>query len=178
MADVRRARYAYSNRTAGEGMFITKGSPKADIAKLFMRMVASDDAAKTIAEKANGNSAYMTTQNAYSQYTFVKDASKLFTGGYATGYRNQAQGYRLAMGKTQNAMYNPHLPTYIFGLANSASIYDGNGGLSGNTTAVYEALAADILAKEQNSLATGFDSWKTTGTDRISTYKTILGYTK
>ena len=178
MAEVRRARYAYSNRTLSEQMVITKGSTKADIAKLFMRMIASDDAAKTIAEKANGNSAYMTTQNTYSQYTFVKDASKIFTGGYAKGYQNKSTGYRLAIGAIGNAAKQPHLPTYFAGLANAESIYDGNGGKSDKTVKVYKDQAKAVVDAEKAFLAEKLAGWKTTYAERIAEYKTIFGYTK
>ena len=177
MADVRRARYAYSMRTISEQMVIAKGSPKVDICKLFMRMIASDDGAKTIAEKANGNSAYLSSANTYSQYTFVKDASKIYTSGYAKGYRNQARGYRFAMGKTQNGFGAAvHITSYIAGLANSESIYDGQGGMSGKPVSVYRALAQTILESEANAMTTGFADWKTQNADRIATYAAIPGY--
>ncbi len=176
MAEVRRARYAYSDRTADSQMVITKDTPNADICKLFMRMIASDDGAQTIAEYANGSSAYMTAANTYSEYTFVKDASKIHANNYATAHVNRAKGYRYAVGITQNVVFTNHIPDYIAYLVNPESIYDGNGGMSGKTVQVYKDLAATIVANEAEALTTKFDGWKTQNVDRIEKYRYIFGY--
>ncbi len=176
MAEVRRARYAYSDRTADSQMVITKGTPKADICELFMRMIASNDAAQLISQHASGNSAYMTTANTYSQYTFVKDASKIHTNAYATAHSNQAKGYRFAMEKTNNSFTVPNIPIYFAGLANAESIYDGYGYMSGRSVQVYKDSAATLVARETEMLSDLFDAWKTENANRIATYKQIWGY--
>lgn len=181
VVEVRRARYAYSIRTSSEQMVIAKGSPKADIAKLFMRMVASDDAAKTIAEKANGNSAYMTSTNTYSKHKFVQDASKIFTNSYATGYANKAKGYRLAVGKNGNTFKFNHVPFYIAGLASWESIYTAEGGLSGKPASVYKTLALQMYNDEKAFVQAEYTKeggWKALNSARIEEYRTILGYNK
>lgn len=174
--EVRSARYVYSDRTAsGSHMVITKGSPKKDICELFIRMVASDDAAKTMADKANANSAFLTEKNTLSQHKFVQDASLIAIGGYATAHSNKAEGYRYALGRNQNSFFYSHIPAYIAGLQNATSIYDGNGGMSGKTVAeTYHALAADMLAKESAALAEQLADWKTNNADRVEKYREIM----
>ena len=175
--EVRRARYAYSDRTSGNQMVITKGTPKADICKLFMRMIASDDGAQVISEKANGTSAYMTSVNTYSDYTFVNEASKIHTNAYATAHSNQAKGYRYAVGITQNTVFTGHIIDYIVNYVNAGSIYTRNGDMNGLTVGdAYGPLVNHILYEEKQRLEHEFDVWKTQNAVRIEKYKQIWGY--
>lgn len=176
MAEVRRARFVYTNRTSGHEMVITKGSTKADICKLFMRMIASDDAAATIATEANAISAYTQTPNTTHQYKFVQAISTIATEKYAVAVNNDASGYRYALGKTQNAFFQAHLPSYICNLKDSKSIYNTDGTMSGETVeSAYHTLAQSIFDSEKKALTENFASWKSLNAERAETYKTLWG---
>lgn len=72
--------------------FITKGSTKAHIAALFLRMMASDDYAETFMETANGVSPYASRIVAESQYQFSNSAKDLSANQHyrAINFRVQA----------------------------------------------------------------------------------------
>lgn len=57
--------------------YIAKDTPVADIAKLFLRMLASEDAAKVMSKYAMG-SAYAQADILQSDYPFIKNAKNIF----------------------------------------------------------------------------------------------------
>ena len=74
--------------------FITKNSDKKDIAALVLRMMASDDFAKTFMEKANGSSPYVTGLSVQTPYTFVKDSQNIANNSYFRAINSRIQGIR------------------------------------------------------------------------------------
>lgn len=173
--EVRRARYVYSNRTSGHEVVITKDSTKRDICELFIRMMASDDATAMIAEQANANSAYILTPNTTHKYEFVQAASRIAATPYAYACSNTATGYKYVLGRTSSSptLSVGHIAAHIAGLADSLSIYNGEGGLSGNPVSVYADLAKTIQEKEIKFYQDNISNWETTNSERIEVYREL-----
>ena len=74
--------------------FITKGSDKAHIAALFLRMMASDDYAETFMRTANGVSPYASEIVAQSQYQFSNSAKALSGNQHYRAINFRVQGLR------------------------------------------------------------------------------------
>ncbi len=94
VADARGLNYS---RGIESQCFITKGSDKKDITALFLRMMASDDCAETMAKEANATSAFTQSINTYAEFDFVKNASKMAVNKYAKPYRWATGGLRKKM---------------------------------------------------------------------------------
>ena len=74
--------------------FITKDSPKKDIAALVLRMMASDDFAETFMKRANATTPYTTNIQLKSNYAFVNAAKNLSTNIYYRTITNRFEGLR------------------------------------------------------------------------------------
>ena len=139
-----------------------------------MRMIASDDAAQTLANTANVVSAYTTEANTTHTYEFVRAASRIRTGGYAMAASNDAKGYRDALAMTRNTVYASHITSHIATLADTLSIYNGRGGMSGYTTQVYKDLAATLLENERQALIEQLPTWKNNNSERVELYRQLF----
>ena len=175
--DIRRARGVYSDRmTSGSTLLITKGvsGVKKEICETFIRFMASDDAARVMAESANATSAYMQEENTYSNYRFVKDASKIAVHKYASPAANKSTGQRYVLGQTGNFLKNGHITSVIVGRADAKSIYDGKGGRHAtNTTAVYRELAVALQKEEADHLKANIATWEASKQAVIARYTQI-----
>ena len=172
--DIRRARYVYSNRTTSNLMLMTKDTPKREICELFMRMIASDDAAKTLANTANVVSAYTKEPNTTHEYEFVRAASRIRTSEYATAKSNHSFGYRNALGRTSTVAFTSHIPAYIAAFSDALSIYNGHGGMSGYTVQIYKDFAAKMLQNEKTALEEQFPTWKDFNSARVELHRELL----
>ncbi len=74
--------------------YITKGSSVADIAKLFLRMLASDEAATIFNEKAYAISPYAAQGKTDTQYTFVNNVAKVVNNANTWSVQSTATGLR------------------------------------------------------------------------------------
>ena len=115
--------------TANTNMMITKGSDKKDIAALFCRMIASEDAAATIFATANSNSAYSSAQRENTQYSFLNGAAKIINRADAIIVDKDASGFRKTMGVTTITPLKGHLQgalsVYSVGYYKSGAITPG-----------------------------------------------------
>ena len=68
--------------------YIVNDSPNADIAKLFLRMAASDDFGKLFNDTANASSAYATVNNVDGEYAFVNGVAKVVNNPEAWAVSN------------------------------------------------------------------------------------------
>lgn len=84
--------------------YIAKGSEKKDIAALVLRMMASDDFARTFMEKANGSSPYTQGITVETPYNFVKGAQAVAANSYFRAINSRIQGLRYAVLKNDTMM--------------------------------------------------------------------------
>ncbi len=155
---IAKARGLNYNRGIEHQCFITKGSTKKDIAALFLRMLASDDCAETIARTANSTSAYASGVNEYSDKAFVVNASKIPVNKYATPYRWQSSGLR-KMGTIGKLFPKSGdiLPTIYL---KTNTMFDKKGGLAADKTfTVYTDAAKAKQTEEYNFAKEQWKSW-------------------
>ena len=152
--EVARARGVTYARGPEHVAYITKGSPKKEIASLFLRMMSSDDFGETFSRVANGTSPYCAKVNTTSPYKFVRNASKIPANQYFSlvsrfgslkGYRGQISmgGNLLGLFTTED-----HIPDYI-SAESTASMYTELGTRNGSTESVYTTAAEKFLAEEK-----------------------------
>lgn len=156
--EIAAARGVYYNRGTEHEAYITKDSPNKDIAALFLRMLASDDCAATIAEYANASSSYAKTENTWTQYKFTKQASKVTTSQYAVVVRGENSGFRKSLQISPLFTSVSHIPSKI--AQQAFSIYDGKGGLiAGKTYADYRTQAIAMQNTEKTKAEQSWTTW-------------------
>ena len=162
--EVARARGVTYARGPEHVAYITKGSPKKDIASLFLRMMSSDDFGETFSRVANGTSPYCAKENTTSPYKFVRNASKIPANRYFSlvsqfgalkGYRGQLGGSLLGLFTTES-----HIPDYITA-ESTASIYTELGTRNDLTESVYTTAAEKFLAEEKANVIKNWNDYKT-----------------
>ncbi len=155
------ARGLHYSRGIESQCFITKGSTKKDIAALFLRMMASDDCAKTIAEEANGTSMYANTVNENAKYDFVKQASKLSVNEYAKPYRFFSNGLRKKMGIGTMFPKEGSNFLYLIYKAPTHTVFDAEKGtLKSNASwDVYAEKAAELQKDEYDNVKKNWATW-------------------
>ena len=87
--------------------YIAKGSTKKEIAALLLRMMASDDFARTFMEKANGSNPYSTGITVDTEYQFVKSAQRITANSYFRAINSRIQGLRYEV-LASDSMMPPH----------------------------------------------------------------------
>ncbi len=103
------ARACYYERK-DHNAYITSSSNVKDIAKLFLRMVASDDFGDLFNETAYAYAPYSRNNNNESEYSFVNDCFKIVKRKGAWGVSNlDATGLRLAANISLYAPYGPEI---------------------------------------------------------------------
>ena len=158
-AEVARARGVSFSRGVEHIAYITKDTPKKDIASLFYRMMASDDFGRTFSELANGATPYYAEENTTSEYSFVRNASKITSNRYFSLISSGARGYRKLLNLNQMFTTQTHIPDYISS-RNSASIFDTRGGMSGESVAIYATLARGLQTEEFNNVKNNWSNYK------------------
>ena len=160
--EVARARGVTYSRGMEHVAYITKNTPKKDIASLFLRMMSSDDFGETFSRTANGTSPYCAQENTTSPYKFVRNASKIPANQYFSlvsqfgsvkGYRGEIGGKLLSMFTTKS-----HIPDYITA-DSTASIYTEDGTRNGLTESVYTDAAANFLANEKSNVMKNWNDY-------------------
>ena len=84
--------------------YIAKGSTKKEIAALVLRMMASDDFARTFMETANGSSPYTQGVKVETPYNFVKNAQSVAANSYFRAINSRIQGLRYEVLRTDIMM--------------------------------------------------------------------------
>lgn len=172
--EVRRARCTYFSRMESSTIVMTKGTTKRDICELFIRMIASDDAAAVISEQANATSAYEISPNTQNKYAYVRQASAVTSNPYAVGIEGSSKGYRHVLGKSANdVLWTGHIASHIVTTRDTKSIYDGNGGLSGENVNVYREFAQSIQQKELKFYQDNIATWERDNAEMIEIYRAI-----
>ena len=155
---VRNARLTYNTAsTQTTTMAITKGSDKKDIAALFCRMLASDDAAKTIAQFANAASAFSKTPITDSQYAFVNHASAYMNHPEAIPVTHRIKGLRKSMGVEARTPLKGHLQAAIATL--TQNYYNGGQIVSGASITVYDTVAKAAQQAEYDFAKQNWANW-------------------
>ncbi len=101
--------YTY-NRTGQHTALISAKSDKKEICELFLRMCASDDGAKLIAQKTYASNPFTGSVYSDSEYVFLREADKVANNVYKTVLNAQARGYRAEIGLSE---IFPQTGTYI-----------------------------------------------------------------
>ena len=160
--EIARARGVTYSRGMEHIAYITKNSPKKDIASLFLRMMSSDDFGETFSRTANGTSPYCAKENTTSPYKFVRNASKIPSNQYFSlvsqfsslkGYRGEIGGKLLNMFTTHS-----HIPDYITA-ESTASMYTEDGTRNGKTESVYTEAAEKFLAAEKANVVKNWEDY-------------------
>lgn len=155
------ARGLYWSRGEEHGCYITKGSTKKEIAALFLRMMASEDCAQSMAELANATSAYTHTVQTDAEYKFVQQASYITANenaypiidGSVQGYRKKLQAGSGRLATTS------HEPSTI--VQKDITIYDGEGHiLAGMDYSYYREQAQAMQAADYATAQTRWTEWK------------------
>ncbi len=84
--------------------YLTKGSTKASVAKLFLRMLCSNDFGKVFNETAYGASVYADSNTIESEYPFVNGVSKVINGQSAWMVNNA---------RNVGLRFNANIQTYV-----------------------------------------------------------------
>ncbi len=92
------ARGIYYNRGVEHTAYITKDAQAKDVAALFLRYIASDDAARLILEETNATTCFTSNIEADSQYAFVNQAAQVIKSNTAKAIFRQAGPTSLSMG--------------------------------------------------------------------------------
>ena len=158
--EVARARGTSYSRGVEHLAYITKGSPKKDIASLFLRMMSSDDFGKTFSQTANGATPYY-AEEINSEYAFVRNASKIPANKYFSliSLSTGARGYRSDMNLQSMFTTQSHLPDYISSKS-TASIFTGDAKLNGESIAVYSNAAKNLITEEVSNLKRNWETYK------------------
>ncbi len=140
--------------------YITKGTPKKDIASLFLRMMSSDDFGKTFSATANGATPYY-AEEINSEYAFVRNASKIPANKYFSliSLSTGARGYRSDMNLQSMFTTQSHIPDYISSKS-TASIFTGDAKLNGDSIAVYSNAAKNLITEEVSNLKRNWETYK------------------
>jgi ABC-type glycerol-3-phosphate transport system substrate-binding protein len=145
--------------TANTNMMITKGSTKKDIAALFCRMIASNDAADTIFQYANSNSAYATSVRTNSQYKYLNSVSKVMNRAGAIVIDKDPSGYRKAMGVSSVTPLKGHLQGAL--AVYTAGYYTKGGIADGASLSIYDTDARTAQQAEYQNAKNNWSKWLT-----------------
>ncbi len=151
------ARGIYYSRAIEHRAFIPKDTPKKDLAAKFLRFIAGEGGAQSIAEKAAMTSVFATEENKYSDVSFVKNASKLGVSQYNTPIRFEPTGFRNTIKLTAVFYTQGEFLNKLW--AEGTTSMFANGQLNGSSwEAVYAKNASDRL----DAVYTLFkDNWAT-----------------
>ena len=162
--EVARARGVTYSRGVEHVAYVTKGTPKKDIAGLFLRMMSSDDFGTTFNNRANGTSPYKAEVNTTSKYEFVKNASKIPANRYFSlvSLSTGSQGYRKQLGLTGMFTTQSHVPSYIASTS-TVSIYTEEGGKKADANlGVYTTAAQTFMSAEAANIKKNWETYKAT----------------
>jgi hypothetical protein len=114
--------------------FIPKGSTKANIAALALRMMASDDFAKTFITKANAASPYTNQVAVASSYKFVNQAQALVANQYFSPINSRVSNLKF------NAMQSDWFLPHVANTDMTATL------ITENSSKSYRQLAEELVA--------------------------------
>ena len=158
--EVLQARGIYYSRGVEHMAYIDKNAGAKNVAELFLRMMASDDFAETFAQSANATTPYRKLVNEYSQYDYVKNASKIFVNDNQKVIQwqlNDIKGYRNTIGLGMFTTTS-NLPVMIAGSANLPTMYS-EGKRTENTAQCYKDSATAFLQSEYDNLKKNWSYW-------------------
>lgn len=154
------ARGRYYSRGIEHLAYIDKNAGAKNVAELFLRMMASDDFAETFAKYSNATSPYTKTINEYSEYKFVRNASKIFarTSQSIISQIQDTSGYRAEIGLSNLFTTTTDLAVTVAGMDKIVSMYS-NGTKTGNTAECYRTQAQAFLQNEYDNLKKNWTYW-------------------
>ena len=152
------ARGVYFSRGVEHLAYIPKDAAGADIAKLLLRMFASDDFAPVFAQTTNGTSPYTDSVNTDTSYKFVEEASRVAVNQYARIITSYPTDLRRDLGLMTMFTNFRHIPLEI--VSREVSMFDGNGHIDSNKTRqVYAEAAATMWQEEKDNVSKYWDQW-------------------
>ena len=148
--------YTY-NRTNSHVAFISNKSEKKDICELFLRMCASDDGARLIAEKTYASNPFTGSVYSDSEYEFLREADRVANNIYKTVLNAEARGYRAEIGLSE---IFPQTGTYLQNeiVNDQKTIYNDYGEVVGSKS-VYDQAASDRANLIVSHARDNWDKW-------------------
>ncbi|MBR3864150.1 MAG: hypothetical protein IKJ19_03405 [Clostridia bacterium] len=158
--EVARARGVSYSRGVEHIAYITKGTPKKEIAAKLLRMMASDDFGKTFTRLANGATPYYAEVITDSEYAFVNNSSKIPANNYFSLISARANGYRFQLLGTNaefTSIAQGHIPNHVVTTLN-AGVYK-NGEKIGSIDEYFTA-ATTLLNNEYQNVVNNWQAFK------------------
>ncbi|MGN1061710.1 MAG: hypothetical protein ACI4RO_01155 [Candidatus Scatosoma sp.] len=139
--------------------YITKDSPNKEIAALLLRMMASDDFAKTFVKYANSATPYANIESLSEdvEYKFVRQAFNIATNPYISSISSFYSGIRSQLVNTQLPGVT-HIASSIY--QQIVSVYDGQGGkIDGADISVYKTAANKMMYDSYTLAQKNWNEW-------------------
>ena len=155
--EVATARGTYYSRGIENKALITKNALGKDVAAALLRMMASEDFAKTFAESSNATTPYTKSVNNTTNYKFVEEASKIAVNDHVRIISGVPKGFRKDLGLSSLLTLVSHIPSDIASRP-IESIYDGNGHRNDKTIQVYATAAATMQTADYNNVKSRWSS--------------------
>ncbi len=151
------ARGMHYSRGVEAQCYVTKGTTKMDMVTKFLRMMASDDAAKMITTSANGTSMFAKEGNPNAELDFVKSASAISVNKYASPYRWFPGGLRKRM--TRSSLFQKNTQMLGAIIEGKKSMFsDTKGEITGDFS-IYTTRATELQGLESSNASENWQSW-------------------
>lgn len=156
------ARGLYYNRGYEHNAYVTKNSKSKDVAYLFLRYLASDDAAQLILDEANATTPFKSNYTSNSQYEFVNNAATFVQSSYAKSiFRyGSLQSLSLKIPEVVCRM-SPKNTEYIAQYVSNLMIskYDYNTLTVTKSESVYRDAATTHFNEEKDYVTSNWSKW-------------------
>lgn len=163
VVEIMQARGVYNGRSLGTAgnWFVSNKTENADICYLFLRMAASEDNARLMADKAHMFSAYTENYDLMGESDYWKSFAKILSNPYANGVWTVTTGLRSKVVSLNNVI----LPAsgYIFHneiLSEAKTAYTLGTTIKGSDE-VYSTAADERLAKDIALVNSSWQKWMT-----------------
>ena len=139
---------------------INENSQKKEIAELFLRFCASEDAGKVFSEEANASSPYTYKNPVSSEYQWINSVNRIMLNPYLKQIQNEERGVKETL---SGATLFPKLGEYfaVSVYQQLVTKYNDNYSIVGNDS-VYTNAASQALKNEYDYVKDRFDkgTWK------------------
>lgn len=140
--------------------FIPKKTEKQEIAALALRMMASNDYARTFMTTSNCSTPYATDIKDLSDNTFVNQARDICTNQYFRGVRAYIRGKRASVQMNTFFPGCQYISQEIATASKQATVLDGKGGYNGETDQVYKDAAHIFFEKTKKAAEEAWEKGK------------------
>ncbi len=164
---VMEARGIYYNRGVETNAVITKNSPSKEVAALFLRYIASDDAAQVFLDECNATSPFSTAEKLTSEKDFVNKAAELVATPNSIAIFRQSKkktkdGEKNLSSSLLELQSNLHPDEAVFIaqyiVKQNVSMYNTKLEKVGNES-VYSNAGNALYVKQKDYVATNWQKW-------------------